>query len=669
MGKVLKLIGGIVAFIIIVPVLLLVGLYVTVDFDGLKKDITQKASTSLGRDIALNGPIGIGFEHGIALSVKDVSIGNPAGFKDKEFLKAGKISVALNWKALADHKIDVQQFVIEDANINLISNAAGENNWELKIPKSAEEKPAATTSVPASNDKAKPAQTADVPSNFKIERVDLNSIEILNTTLHQKDEYNGKSQDLEIKKATINAPSNAALNVGAQGSYNKAPFTVEFNAPGGIQELSEGKPTQIDLKADYAGQSYAVKGTYARVAKTQSIKNLIAKVMGIDVTGNITANMEGGVPSVTGNLSAQEVNLSSLNKDAQKSVQKKIRPAIQSLVLVNKQLANAIVASAPTPDFKALRAVNAEIALTVGKLIFAEGKAIENFKTNINLAGGRLRLDAISANFLNVAYKGLLDFNPTGSVPVTRVVLNGNNIDFVALAAAFNSKSPLAANGDLNVDVSGQGLTPDSFKNTLSGKIEMIAGKGAIDMGNSGAAGINLIKMLYPKTQASEKQNINCGVLRFNADNGVLKSNGILFDSPLAAVSGEGNVDLVHDNANLLFRHAVKDQQAGSFLNVPIKATGPLAKLTFAPEESAVTEKVMSAINGGGSTSTGVPRVDPNAKGNGCVATLNDPHPVMLEQMKTQDAAKATINQAKDVIKSIGKPSQALDKLKGLFGH
>ena len=673
MGKILKLFVGFAAFIIIVPVLLLVGLYVTVDFDGLKKDITQKAGAYLGRDIALNGPIGLGFEHGVALSLKDVSIGNPVGFKDKEFLKAGKISVALNWKALADHRVDVQQFVVEDAHINLVTNAAGDNNWDIKIPQSVEEKPTAAATAPAPTDKAEPSEATDVSvdisSNFKIERVDLNSIEVLNTTLHQKDERNGKSQDLEIKKATIHTPSNSPLNVGAQGSYNKTPFTVEFTAPGGVQELSEGKPTQIDLQADYAGQSYSIKGTYARSAKTQSIKNLSAKVMGIDVTGNLTANLDGAVPSISGNLSAPDVNLSSLHKDAPKSVQKKMRPAIQSLVLVNKQSANIIVASAPTPDFKALKSLNADIALTIGKLIFAEGKTVDNFKTNINLSGGRLRLDAISATFLNVAYKGLLDFNPTGATSVTRIVLNGSNIDFVALAAAFNSKSPLAANGDLNLDITGQGLTPDTFKNTLSGKIEMIAGKGALDVGNSGAAGINLIKMLYPRTQATEKQNINCGVLRFNANNGVLKSNGILFDSPLAAVSGEGNVDLVRDNANLLFRHAVKDQQAGSFLNVPIKATGPIANMQFMPEEKAVAEKVMSAINGGGSTSSGVPRVDPNAKGNGCVATLNDPHPVMLEQMKTQDAAKATINQAKDVIKSIGKPSEALDKLKGLFGR
>ncbi len=665
MAKLMRLILGVVAFIIIVPVLLLVGLYVTVDFDGLKKDITQKASVSLGRDIVLNGPIGIGLEHGLALSLKDVSIGNPAGFKDKEFLKAGKISVSLNWQALADHKVDVQHFVVEDATINLITNAAGENNWEMKLPKSAEAA-APTPSTPTSEHTK---TTVEVSSDFKIERVDLNSIEVLNTTLHQKDERSGKSQDLEIKKATINAPFNAALNVGAQGSYNKTPFTVEFTAPEGLQHLTQGKPAQIDLKADYAGQSYEVKGSYTRSDKSQDIKNLAARVMGIDVTGHLNIRTDSDVPMVTGHLSAPEINLSSLNKNAQKSVQKKARAAIQSLVMVNRPMANRIVASAPTSDFKALKAINADIALSVGKLIFAEGKSVEHFKTNLNLSGGRLRLDAISATFLNVAYKGLLEFNPTGAMPVTHLVLNGSNIDFPALAAAFNGKSPLAANGDLNLDITGQGLTPDSFKNTLSGKIEMIAGKGAIDVGNSGAAGINLIKMLYPNTQASNKQNINCGVLRFNADNGVLKANGILFDSPLAAVVGEGNVDLVHDNANLLFRHAVKDLQAGSFLNVPIKAMGPLANLRFMPEEKAVAEKVMSAINGGGSTSTGVPRVDPNAKGNGCVATLNDPHPVMLEQMKTQDAAKATINQAKDVIKSIGKPSEAIDKIKGLFGH
>ncbi len=670
MAKFVRFILGVVAFIVIVPILLLVGLYITVDFDGLKKEITQKASVQLGRDIALNGPIGIGFEHGLALSVKDVSIGNPTGFKDKEFLKAGKISVALNWKALADHKIDVQHFVVEDANINLITNASGENNWDIKLPKSDEVKVTATASTaPDSTTVKADSKSVEVQSNFKIEKVDLNSIEVLNTKLHQKDERSGKVQDLEFKKATINAPSAAALNVGAQGSYNKTPFTIEFTAPEGLQHLSEGKPAQIDLKADYAGQSYVVKGTYTRSAKAHDIKNLNAKVMGIDVSGNVTLRLDADIPAVSGNLSIPELNLVSLNAASPKTAQKRVRPAVQSLVLVNKLPASMIVAAAPAPDFKALKAINANLGLTIGKIIFADNKSLDNFKTNVNISGGRLRLDPYSTTFLNVVYKGMLEFNPTGPTPVTHLVLNGSNIDFVALAAALGSKSPLAANGDLNLDITGHGLAADTFKNTLSGKIEMIAGKGALDVGHGGAAGINLIKMLYPRTQASEKQNINCGVLRFNADNGVLRSNGILFDSPLAAVVGEGNIDLVRDNANLLFRHAVKDLQAGSFLNVPMRATGPIANLTFMPEEKAVAEKVMSAINGGGSTSSGVPRVDPNAKGNGCVATLNDPHPVMLEQMKAQDAAKATINQAKDVIKSIGKPSETIDKLKGLFGR
>lgn len=677
MGKLIRLIIGVVAFIVIVPVLLLGAFLVTFDFDNFKKEMAQQASVSLGRDIALNGPIGISVSHGLALSVKDVSIGNPAGFKDKEFVKAGKVDIALNWQALSEHKIDIQHFIIEDANINLITNAAGENNWDIKPAKTADAQASvtaktntapATTATVKTDGKTVEVKPSNTDTNFEIKRVDLNSIEVIKTTLRQKDERSGKQQDLEIKKATIKAPYNAALNVGAEGSYNKTPFTIEFTAPAGVQPLSEGKPSAIDLKADYAGQSYALKGTYTRGAKVQDIKNLQAKIMGMDFTGNLTLNQEGEVPLITGSLSAPEVTLPS-TAAAPKSVQKKPRPAIQSLVMVNKLPANMIVASAPAPDFRALKAVNANVALNIGKLVFAEGKSLDNLKTTFNLSGGRLKLDNITATFLKVAYKGSLDFNPTGGTPVTHVVLSGNNIDFTVLAAAFNSKSPLSANGDLDIDITGQGMTADSFKHSLSGKIQMVAGKGAVDVGSSGAAGLNLIKMLYPKSTATEKQNINCGAIRFNADNGLLRSNGILFDSPIAAVAGEGTVDLVHDQANLLFRHAVKDQQAGSFLNVPIKATGPISNLAFMPEEKAVAEKVMSAINGGGSASTGVPKVDPNAKGNGCLAVLNDPHPQMIEQMKTQDAVKATINQAKDVIKGIGKPEDAVNKLKGLFGH
>ncbi len=666
MGKLLRFVIGVVAFIVIVPLLLVGAFLVTFDFDAFKKDITAQASKTLGRDIALDGPIGVSFARGFALSVKDVSIGNPAGFKDKEFIKAGKVDIALNWQALSDNKIDITHFIVEDANINLVTNVAGESNWDIKMPKSAMVQ---AESVPANRPEQVTSMQATVnpKAGFEIKRFDLNSIDIIKTTLRQKDERTGKSQDLEIKKATVKAPYNAALNVGAEGSYNKTPFTIEFTAPGGVQQLSDGKPSQIDLKADYAGQSYALKGTYTRGAKVHDIKNLSAKLMGIDFTGNLKLNQDGDVPMMTGSLSAPEANLTSLSAAAPKTVQKKSPAVIQSLVMVNQQVANRIVASAPVPDFKALKAINADIALNIGKLIFAEGKSLDNLKTNVNLSGGRLKLDPISATFLNVAYKGSLDFNPASGTPVTRVVLSGNNIDFAALAAAFNSKSPLNANGDLDMDVTGQGMTPDSFKNSLSGKIQMVAGKGAVDMGSSGAAGLQLIKMLYPKSTATEKQNINCGAMRFIATNGVLRSNGLLFDSPIAAVAGEGTVDLGRNQANLLLRNAVKDQQAASFLNVPIKVTGPLSSLSFMPEEKAVAQRVMSAINGGGSSSSGVPKVDANAKGNGCLAAINDPNPPMIEQMKTQDAVKATVNQAKDVIKNIGKPSEAMDKLKGLF--
>ena len=496
--------------------------------------------------------------------------------------------------------------------------------------------------------------------------MDLSAIDIVKTTVRQRDERKNTVQELVVEKASIKAPFGGALNIGAQGSYNKTPFTFELTAPGGLQDLNAGKPSLIDVKADYAGQSYAIKATYTHGEKTHDLKNLQAKALGIEFNGNLTVRSDGDVPMISGALSALEINLLSLGK---KTAQVKSRAVVQSLVMMDTQAANMIVAASAAPDFRALKAVNANVALTITKLVVVEGKPFENVKTTLLLNNGRLQLQPFTVTFLNVAYKGSLDFNASGEVPVTRLVLAGDNIDFAALAAAFNSKSPLAANGDLDLDITGQGTTPGAFKNSLSGKIQMTAGKGAIDLGSSGATGINLIKMLYPKTQASEKQNINCGVVRFNADNGMLRSNGILFDSPLAAVVGEGSVDLAQDNANLVFRHAVKDTQAGSFLNVPIKATGPLAHLTFRPEEGAVLQKAMSALNGNGSTSSGVPRVDPNAKGNACLATINDPHPVMLDQMKTQDAVKATINQAKDVIKNIGKPEEAINKLKGLFGR
>lgn len=669
MSKLFRILLGVLAFIIVVPLLLVGAFLVTFDAGSFKKEITQQASKAIGREIALDGPIGVSLENGLSLSVKDVRIGNPDTFKEKNFIKAGKISLALNWQALADHRIDIRQFVVEDADVNLVTNQAGENNWDIKMPKAAEgAAPAAAQPAkaekPAAAGETKEASNDGIKPSFKIERVDLNSIELVKTNLLQMDERKGKRQSLAIDHATIKAPVAGALNVGVRGKYNNTAFTLELLVPAGLQALVQGKPTQIDLKADYAGDSFALKALYAHSPKEQEFKNLQARVKNIDFSGNLNLRLDGEVPMITGALSAPEVDMHGLAPTPRVA-----RASIHSLVMVDVPKAMLIAAPTTAADFRVMKAINTDVNLVIKKLILSDGKMLEDIKTRLLLAAGRLRLDPINATFQNVAYKGLLDFNPQEATPVTHLVLNGENINFTELASALGSKSPLSANGDLSLDITGQGLTPDSFKNTLSGKIEMTAGKGAVDLGGSGQAGINLIKMLYPKMQASDKQNINCGVVRFSADNGVLRANGILFDSPLAAVAGEGTVDLVHDNANLLFRHAVKDNQAGGFLNLPVRATGPVANLAFMPEEKAVVEKVSGILNGGGSSSSGVPKVDMNAKGNPCLAAVNNPNPVMLEQMKPQDAVKATVNQAKDLIKNIKTPDDAVNKLKGLFGH
>jgi uncharacterized protein involved in outer membrane biogenesis len=699
MAKLLRLIGGLVGIIILVPAVVLGIFFATFDFNAFKTQVMQQVSTALGRDVAVNGPIGVDFKDGLVLTLKDINVGNPKSFTEKDFAKIGSLYVSVNWRALMDKSVEVKRVAVADADIHLVTNSAGENNWEFKLPKA---EPGAPENSPANAPKEKVEKALEkatdknsVPNKdeFRIEKVDIGSVELENVKLQQLDVRSGKKQDVQLEKATVKAPAEGALSVQARGNYNAQGFDVDLNAPKGWKELADGTLTPVELKAKYAGESYDVKAHFSQKPKLIEVKNLQTVYKGAEFTGNLNIRTDTNVPMVTGNLASTSLDLRGFLKQAA------LMPPLlaQSLVMQYRTpLAIPIAAGAAKPaDLSALKAANADLQISFAKLILPEGQVLDDVKTHLVLNGGRLRLDPLTLNLLGVPYQGVVEITPDSA---THLTLKASGIDFEALAKAFNTTSPLSAKGDLNMDITGRGLDAEAFKRTLGGRIQLTLGQGGVDLGSGGTAATNLIRMLYPKTAFSQKQTINCADIRLTAENGVLKTNGFLIDSAAAALIADGTIDLPRDNANLLFTYAVKDEAMASIVNVPMRATGPLANMSFSPEEKALLQKASGILTGRSAGSSGVPKVEPAAGGiNPCVATLNNPNPPMLQQQKPQDAAKEAVQKATDTYKGVrdqvkgllgkgsapaapadpdapaapteNKPADTINKLKGLFGR
>lgn len=685
--KPLSIIAAILGFIIVVPLVALGVFIATFDPNSIKPQLVQQASKSLGRDVALNGPIHLSLADGLTLSLADVHIGNPAGFTDKQFAKIGTLDLALNWQALLQHKVDVRRFALKDAEVDMITSPSGKNNWELA--------PATAANAPAA---ASAPQQSTTKNDFYIDQINVSEVDLENTKLVQRDERKGKNQEINIEQGHVAAPADGALKVSVKGGLNQSPFTIDFSAEKGLAVLVAGTATPIDLKANMSGQDVALKGNFARDGKAYTLDAMDAKVKGMDFTGKLRINTEGAVPLISGSINSPEINLLSLQpaKTAQAI------PAGEPLRAIPIA---AIAASSAAPDLSALKAANADIQLSVTKLIFAEGKQFDNLTTRVMLTNGHLTLQPLKTSFLGTPYEGQFFIDASAPTPLTHIVLKASNIDFPAVAKAFGSTSPVQSHGDLALDLTGNGLTPEGITHSLAGTLQLSFGAGNLDFGNNDQAATQIIKVLFPQGATSENPKLNCAAVRFNAQNGVLQSNGsgsgIVLDSNFATVSGEGNIDLASNQVAMVLRHVPKVAEGNtanaSLLNsVPLKVSGDMAHVTVLPEEEALMQKASALLSGGGGgpVSTGVPKVDDTIKDkNACLVALLNPQMIMQQPASTKDVLKDTAKDAvarfKDVRDQVKgqmngyssngatgtgnstnqKPNNPAALIKGLFGH
>lgn len=660
--KVMRFVAGIVGLLVVIPVIA-VGIFLaTFDANAFKKDIMAQVSEKLGRQVTIDGAVKIDFTDGLSVNLKEVKVASPNGFAEKDFASVGDLYVFINWQALLNRAIEVKKLTLSDARFVLQTNAAGRNNWDLAPQKEAAVKEVVVKDNAEKSDNIVEATKKELgkaveerKSDFQIERVELSSIEIKNTSIVQI-AADGKKQEVVIETATFKIPVSGPFSAMAKGAYNTTPFAVDLEAERGINDLISGNATPIDLKADYAGQSYAARGLLARSEKDINLTNLEARLMGSEWTGNLHVETGGAKPAINGSLTTGKFDLTSMAKPAQKAQAEGMPKPKATLIAAEV---------APAPDLQVLNTLNADLKLAIGELVATPDLTLNKLATVVKIADGRLLLNDLSFTLLDTPYKGLVEVDGRNRTPSVRVVMDAANVDLPLLAQKFKSKLPVSSRGDISADLRMNGLTPESMMASLGGKLEIALGEGTFDMGGADETAVNLVKFLFPQGAVQQKPNISCAALRFNAANGVLTTNGLVLESNFATVGGEGTIDLGGQNVDLLLRPVPKESKTASLIATPVRVSGPMAKPGFAPQQDALFQKVSGILRGSsGPVSTGVPQVKPVANGNACIAALNNPQPIMVTPPSAKEVLKDNVQQVKDRINQ-GKDS--IKSLKDMF--
>lgn len=197
-----------------------------------KAQAEAAAEAALGRDIALNGDVGLGFFPRISARIEDVSVANPEGFEDEHMIRAGALRASVKWMPLLTGRVEVQEVALIDADIRLQKLADGRANWEF----------------PAGDTAAGPAPESETASlNAGVDKA-----RVVNTSILYSDAASGQAFALTDLNAEASVRDLARpLTVSGNGNFDGDRFAVEITLET-PESLLGGLPANVKLTLDTA---------------------------------------------------------------------------------------------------------------------------------------------------------------------------------------------------------------------------------------------------------------------------------------------------------------------------------------------------------------------------------------------------------------------------------
>ncbi|MFH1481766.1 MAG: AsmA family protein [Pseudomonadota bacterium] len=621
--------GGLIVLVILA--LLLIPMFV--DMGKYKPELEKKISEATGRPFKLGGDLGLSLFPWAGLSLSDLHLGNPPGFREKDFLSVTSFEVRVKLIPLLSRDIQVKRFILDGARIVLVKNRQGIGNWEgLGKP---------PAKAPAKEVKKSPA--GKPPEALPIKALAVGEFAIKDGSLlwidHTKGEKREISQvSLRLQDVSLDRPVRLALSAnldgkpfsldGKFGPLGKEPgkgsvpidITVKaikeinMSVKGRIVEPVTSQQFEFDLQISpfsprklmaALGQAFPVQTADPNALNSVSLK---AKIKGDPKNVSLSDGLldldqskltfsakakDFSKPDVAFNLQLDKIALDrylpppSEKKPAE--AEKKPEPAREKKKI----------------DYTPLRKLILDGTIRIGELT-AKGGKVQDVLLKVMAKNGVIRLDPFSMKLYQggLASKGTFDVSK--DTPVSKVSLNANDIQVGPFIRDFVKKDFLEGTLKAAMDISLAGDDPEKIKQTLNGQGDLLFKNGAI-VGIDLPGMVRNVKTTFglgqgggerPKTDFSELS------APFTIKNGLVNTTNTTMASPILRLLAKGNADLVSESLD--FRVEPKlvatlkgqdDTKERAGITVPVLISGTFSSPKFAPDlKGMVTELFKEGI-------------------------------------------------------------------------
>jgi uncharacterized protein involved in outer membrane biogenesis len=618
-STILKIVGVLVVAVVVA----IAAIVLTIDPNDYKDDIQQAAKDATGRDLAIEGDIGLELGLTVGLSIDGVRFANASWGSQPDMLRAKEVAVRVAILPLISGALDVKGLTIRDADILFETDAQGRSNTDFSQPGAAQ--PAAGAPAPSGGSAG--AQVSIAINNVVIENatVTVRNAKTKSETLLVVSRLNasglGADAPLDIDLAaelTLDGnklPLSLPGTVGAPAVLmaGNRPFPIDlsgkalgfdFKAKGSINEpkTMSGIALALDASAadlsglrPFAGDAlptakpFSFKGSVTGGGKTFAVDGMALKLGATEIGGALQASLAGPRPRLAGKLVAPKIDLTERMPPKQEGAAAGGGAPAAGSGSGGGARPDKVFPNDPLP-LDGLKAADAKLSLAVVELI-APGATLTDLSADLALDNGNLAITPFGFALSGSRFDGNVSLAARSAPAKLALALKAPALDMGRMLKEQADIELLRGNAAIDVDVAGSGNSVAAIMASLNGHSRMLMKEGqakteSFDLIVGGLSSV--MGSLF--SSKSEWTVLNCMASDFQIEKGVAKSRVNLIDTELLTISADGQVDLGQETLAMKVTPAPKSTTIN--VSVPIKIGGTLANPTFAPDELATVKKL-----------------------------------------------------------------------------
>ncbi len=214
MGKLLKYLFGLVLVLVLLVAAAAVIIPLVVDPNDFKEEIADQVKQATGRDLTIEGDIGLSVFPWLGVELGSVALSQPEGFGDQPFAAVEHVQVRAKLMPLLERKLEVDRVQLNGLRLGLVRNQQGVGNWEDLARGEPEETGAET----------EPEKSAHEEEGA-LESLVIGGVNVANARVSWDDRQGGQKvviQDLDLETGNL---------VPGQPLQVKLGFAVDNQAP------------------------------------------------------------------------------------------------------------------------------------------------------------------------------------------------------------------------------------------------------------------------------------------------------------------------------------------------------------------------------------------------------------------------------------------------------